>query len=132
MHAALDRPRSVSLPSLCVTRATKLVQSFVFAALSFTYLAHVLHFFSRTFWTRGLGDWIDPYFINALLEHWHRSLWRLSSPASPPMFFPIHGTLGYSHGLVLFAPFYEIARLLFHPFTAYNLTFLLVVECGIV
>ena len=48
------------------------------------------------------------------------------------MFFPIHKTLGYSHGLILFAPFYEIGRLFFHPFVAHNLTALLVMECGIV
>ena len=53
---------------------------------SLSYLAYVFHFFSPRFWTRGVGDWIDPYFVNVLLEHWHRTIWTLTDPASPPMF----------------------------------------------
>ena len=77
-----------------------------------------------------MGDWMDPYFINALLEHWHHSVWTLSDPASPPMYFPAPGTLGYSHGLVLYAPFYLAFRLVAHPFQAYNLTLFAVMLSG--
>jgi hypothetical protein len=96
------------------------------------YLCHVFQFFDRPFWTSGMGDWMDPYFINALLEHWHHSFWTGSDPLSPPMFFPTRTTLGYSHGLVLFAPFYLPIRLLAHPFQAYNFTLFAVALVGIV
>ena len=88
--------------------------------------------YERGFRTRSLGDWIDPYFINYLQEHWRHSLLTLSSPASPSMFFPAPRTLGYSHGLVLYAPFYLAARLFFHPFQADSLALLLVIETGII
>ena len=77
-----------------------------------------------------MGDWIDPYFINFLLEHWYRSVLRLTNPASPPMYFPTRGTLGYSHGLILFAPFYAAVRPFLHPFQAYNATVFLVLNTG--
>ena len=48
------------------------------------------------------------------------------------MFFPVPRTLGYSHGLVLFAPFYLAARLFFHPFQADTIGLLLVIETGII
>ena len=79
-----------------------------------------------------MGDWMDPYFINALLEHWHSSVWRLRDPTSPPMFFPSPHTLGYSHALVLYAPFYLPIRLFVHPFLAHTLTIFAVIEVGIV
>ena len=82
-------------------------------------------------WSRkGLGDWIDPYFINSLLEQWWYSLTHLQSPASPPVFFPARGTLGYSHSLVLYAPLYTLARVWLHPFTAYTATLFAIVEIG--
>ena len=99
---------------------------------SAAYLAYVFRFAEGTFWTTGAGDWIDPYFLNALLEHWYRSVASLADPASPPMYFPVGKTLGYSHGLILYAPFYGIGRLFLHPFQAYNVTLLLVIETGIV
>jgi hypothetical protein len=77
-----------------------------------------------------LGDWIDPYFINYLLEHWHHSIHNLTDPSSPPIFFPVRRTLGYSHGLILFVPFYEFARVFFDPLIAYNLTILVVLVSG--
>jgi hypothetical protein len=98
---------------------------------SASYLAYVFRFAEGTFWTTGAGDWIDPYFINALLEHWYRSATTMADPSSPPMYFPVAKTLGYSHGLVLYAPFYVLCRLFLHPFQAYNLTLLLVLEAGI-
>lgn len=97
---------------------------------SAAYLSSVFRLRDSVFWTTGLGDWIDPYFINYLLEHWHHSFWQMTDPASPPMYYPARGTLGYSHGLVLYVPFYLVLRLLFHPFQAYNLTLFLVLEVG--
>ncbi len=98
---------------------------------SASYLAYVFRLADGTFWTTGAGDWIDPYFINALLEHWYRSATTFSDPSSPPMYFPATKTLGYSHGLILFAAFYGLCRPFLHPFQAYNLTLLLVIAVGI-
>ena len=103
----------------------------VVLALSLSYLSYVFGIFRQTFWTAGLGDWIDPYFINYLLEHWFHALVTFSDPSSPPMFYPAEKTLGYSHGLILYAPFYAPLRLFFHPFQAYSLTLFIVIETGI-
>ena len=46
------------------------------------------------------------------------------------MFFPQEMTLGYSHGLVLYAPIYAPLRAFFHPFQAYNLTLFVVMVLG--
>ena len=100
--------------------------------MSCTYVGYVFRINDRIFWSAGLGDWIDPYFINALLEHWYRAVGNLSDPASPPMFFPAARTLGYSHGLILYAPFYILPRLVLHPFIASSLALALVMETGIV
>jgi hypothetical protein len=110
------------------TTATTLIVFF----LSAYYLGSIFQVGRRTFWTRGLGDWIDPYFINFLLEHWYHSLTTFTDPASPPMFFPIRGALGYSHGLVLYAPFYFLLRPFFHPFQSYGLMLFTVLEIGTV
>ena len=99
-------------------------------AVSLGYLCYVFDLSGERAWSSGLGDWMDPYFINALLEHWHRSIGRFTDPASPPMFHPVQGTLGYSHGLILYAPFYVPLRQILHPFIAYNLTVLLVMATG--
>lgn len=96
------------------------------------YLGMVFQVTSPAFWSAGLGDWIDPYFINSLLEWWYQAARRLQNPASPPVFHPEPGTLGYSHGLILFAPFYLPVRLFLHPFQAYNLSILLVIATGTV
>ena len=99
--------------------------------LSLWYLSFVFHVLDARWWNAGIGDWLDPYFINFLLEHWHVSVSGLTDPASPPMYFPVRGTLGYSHGLILYAPFYMAARTFLHPFQAYNVTLFLVLETGI-
>jgi hypothetical protein len=99
--------------------------------VSLSYLSYVFDIFHDTFWKAGLGDWIDPYFINYLLEHWYHSVTSFNDPSSPPMFFPARGTLGYSHGLVLYAPFYVTVRLFFHAFQAYSLCLFVVIETGI-
>jgi hypothetical protein len=98
--------------------------------LSIGYFAYVFRIPSGEWLRMGLGDWIDPYFINSLLEDWRYSLGHFSSPASPPVFFPVRGTLGYSHSLVLYAPLYAIARVWLHPFTAYTVTLFAVIEFG--
>ena len=77
-----------------------------------------------------MGDWMDPYFVNALLENWTQSIIHFRNPISPPMFFSQEMTLGYSHGLVLYAPIYAPLRAFFHPFQAYNLTLFVVMVLG--
>lgn len=111
--------------------AVKVVRALIVLAVSLFYLSYVFQLFDARSWSSGLGDWLDPYFINALLEHWYRSAMTFSNPLSPPMFFPAPKTLAYSHGLVLYAPFYVPMRLFFHPFHAYTLTLLVVMETGI-
>jgi hypothetical protein len=100
--------------------------------VSLSYLSYIFDILHPTFWKAGLGDWIDPYFINYLLEHWYHSLSTLSDPSSPPMFYPVQKTLGYSHGLILYAPFYVPVRLFFHPFQAYAISLFVMIETGIV
>ena len=101
-------------------------------AVSLAYLSYVFDIFHQTFWTAGLGDWIDPYFINSLLEHWYHAVSTLSDPWSPPFFFPAQKVLGYSHGLILYAPFYIVARLFLHPFQAYSVSLFIMIETGII
>ena len=48
------------------------------------------------------------------------------------MYFPAVRTLGYSHGPVLFAPFYLLVRPFLHPFQAYSAALFLVAETGVV
>lgn len=96
----------------------RLVEASIVIALSAWYFSNVFRIQDGTFLTVALGDWLDPLFINFLLEHWHHSFWTLTDPSSPPMYFPVRGTLGYSHGLILYAPFYLIARVFFDPLQA--------------
>ena len=109
----------------------KAVRASIVLAVSLSYLCYVFQLFDARSWTSGLGDWLDPYFINALLEHWYRSATNLSDPSSPAMYFPAQKTLGYSHGLVLYAPFYLPLRLFLHPFLAHTWTLFAVIETGI-
>jgi hypothetical protein len=109
---------------------SKVLRLAIVVALSLAYLSYVFRLFDPLSWRSGLGDWQDPYFINALLEHWYRSVTRLADPSSPPMYFPARGTLGYSHGLVLFAPFYVPLRLFLHPFHAHTFALFLAIEAG--
>jgi hypothetical protein len=108
----------------------KLVRASIVLTCALVYFTYVFRLTSGDFLTAGLGDWVDPYFINALLEHWHHSLLTLTDPASPPMYFPASSTLGYSHGLILYAPIYIVCRIALNPFLSYNLTMLLVVLIG--
>ncbi len=91
--------------------AWKFARALVLLIVSVSYLAYVFRFSEWLPRTRGLGDWQDPYFINALLEHWYRSAASFTDPSSPPMYFPAQKTLAYSHGLILYAPFYSALRL---------------------
>ena len=109
----------------------KVSRAAILLVVSLSYLSYVFQIFHRTFWTSGLGDWIDPYFINYLLEHWYHSISTFSDPVSPPMYYPVQKTLGYSHGLILYAPFYVAVRPFFHPFQAYSLSLFIVMETGI-
>ncbi|HEY4671526.1 MAG TPA: hypothetical protein VIG78_05635, partial [Gemmatimonadaceae bacterium] len=104
----------------------------ILLGLSLSYLSYVFDIFHAPFWNAGLGDWIDPYFINYLLEHWYHAVSTFSDPFSPPMFYPAQKTLGYSHGLLLYVPFYVPVRMFFHPFQAYSLSLFIVIETGIV
>jgi hypothetical protein len=107
-----------------------LVRASIVLVLSVSYFAHVFRLPEDTVLKFGLGDWVDPYFINYLLEHWYHSVWGFTDPSSPPMYFPARGTLGYSHGLVLYAPFYLAVRPFLHPFQAYSLTLFLILVTG--
>jgi len=113
-------------------RAARIGRASIVLVVSLSYLSYVFDILHPTFWQAGLGDWIDPYFINYLLEHWYHSLSILSDPSSPPMFYPAQKTLGYSHGLILYAPFYVPVRAFFHPFQAYSLSLFLMIETGII
>ena len=95
------------------------------------YLAFVFRLDDEQPRLSGLGDWIDPYFINGLLEHWFHVLTSFGNPASPPVFHPAPHVLGYSHGLVLFAPFYAAFRFWLHPFHAYTAAILAVILVGV-
>jgi hypothetical protein len=106
------------------------VQALVALAVTVVYFSYVFQIPRNSFWRLGIGDWGDPYFINYLLEHWYISATRLTDPASPPMYFPAQGTLGYSHGLILYAPVYIAVRSVLDPFQAHNITLLLILVAG--
>ena len=103
-----------------------------FAAASAAYLVFVFQLGTWQFWHVGMGDWLDPYFVNYLLEHWFVSASRLGDPASPPMFHPSENALGYSVSLILYAPIYIGLRLALHPFQAFSLTLFAVMWVGTV
>src|SRR5262249_32180707 len=109
----------------------KVVRASIVLAASLAYLFFVFRLFDARSWSSGLGDWMDPYFIYSLLEHWYRSRTPLSDPSSPAWYFPIRKPLGYSHGLVLSAPFSLPLRLFLHPFLAHTFTVFTVIETGI-
>ena len=112
--------------------AAQIGRALVVLGVSLGYLTYLFRPFHSAFWNTGMGDWMDPYFINYLLEHGTRALRPSSDPASPPMYFPVAHTLGYSHGLILYVPFYVAIRLFVHPFPAYGLALAAVMETGIV
>ena len=76
--------------------------------LSVAYLDHVFRLRTGIWLRAGLGGWIDPYLINAILEQWRYSVRHLANPIFPPIFFPEPGTLGYSHQEEERNPAYEL------------------------
>jgi len=108
----------------------RLSHACIVVATPVAYFCHVFQVFDGRFWTSGLSAWLDPYFLNYLLEHWYYSVRHFTDPTSPPMYFPATGTLGYSCSLILFAPFYLIARPFLHPFLAYSVALMLVMVIG--
>jgi hypothetical protein len=42
----------------------KLSRAAILLVISLSYLSYVFQIFHHTFWTSGLGDWIDPSLIN--------------------------------------------------------------------
>ena len=112
--------------------ANSLARGAILLAAATAYLAGVFQWPARSFAIAGPGDWLDPYFINGILEHWYWSITHLWDSATPVMYFPAHGTLGYSHGLIGYAPFYILARPFLHPFQAAALTLFVVIEVGTV
>jgi hypothetical protein len=113
-----------------VGHAARLARAAVVLAVSAAYFAQVFRVAQGTWLRAGLGDWMDPYLLNAILEQWNYSVWHLTDPTSPPVFFPATSTLGYSVSLILYAPFYLAVRPWLHPFAAYSLTLFLVMETG--
>lgn len=111
-------------------RTSFVTQSAIVAVLAAAYFGWVFQVWSPSFWTKGLANWLDPYFINYLLEHWFHSLTHLSDPGSPPMYYPAKDTLGYSHGLILYAPFYVLVRPFLAPFQAESVAMLVMLLLG--
>ena len=113
-----------------MNRVPAIARAALVAGVTLGYFGTVFQLWTGALWGAGLGDWVDPYFINSLLESWYYSLARFENPASPPVFHPTPGTLGYSHGLILYVPVYVPLRWVLHPFQAYNLTILVVIVTG--
>ena len=109
----------------------RIARAGIVLAVSIGYFGYVFQVRGPEFLTSGLSQWLDPYFLNVVAEHWYHTLLTFSDPSSPLMFFPKSGTIGYSCSLVLFAPFYVIVRPFLHPFTAYTVSLILVLETGV-
>lgn len=113
-----------------VQKSVRVLRGLIAVLLPATYFCYVFQAFRGGFLTAGLSTWLDPYYVHYLLEHWYYSVIDFRDPASPPMYFPARGTLGYSVGLILYAPFYLLVRPFLHPFPAHTLTLLLVMLTG--
>lgn len=131
-HRVAERAGDALAPSIQRTprSAGRFLRGTVVVIAAVAYFAFVFRLHEGVAFAFGLDDWLDPYFINFLQEHWLVSVTRLSDPVSPPMFFPVRGTLGYSHGLVLYAPFYVTARLFLDTFPANTAALFLVMVAG--
>lgn len=94
----------------------------------------LLYFFWPTFSTRmGAvpGDIGDARFIQAILEHWFEVARGAAAWRDPPMFYPVHGVLGYSDGLFLYAVPYVLLRFAGStPVAAYVVTLCVVLAAG--
>lgn len=109
---------------------TRIARAVLVAVLSTAFFAWVFRFDDPTWRSASLGGWLDPYFINGILEHWRVSLLHGTSPASPPMYYPATHTLGYSCGLILYVPWYVLLRVWCDPFVAHTLTIFTVLQVG--
>jgi hypothetical protein len=112
--------------------ASSVAKDALFIIAAAAYLGLVFQIGTSGFWNRGMGDWLDPYFVNYLLEHWFVSVTTVANPVSPPMFHPAPGALGYSVSLILYVPISIAFRFALHPFQAFNLTLFIVVFAGTV
>lgn len=69
------------------------------------------------------GDRVDPRFVTFCLEHEYRSLTGHGSFLSPPFFYPVRGTLGYSDVVLGDLPMYSLFRATgLMPFYAMKMT----------
>jgi hypothetical protein len=109
----------------------RLARALAVLTVSIGYFGYVFQVLHPPFMTAGLSDWLDPYLLNFIAEHWYHSLLTVSDPTSPPMYFPTRGTIGYSSSLALYAPFYIVIRPFLHPFIAYTVALMLVMETGV-
>ncbi len=105
--------------------------------LAFVLLAMGFLLFSRELFLTSFdaipGNVGDARFNLFVLEHWFRSLQGQNLLLSPPMFYPVQGTLGYSDAMFLFALPYSVLRFCsVGMFTAYQLTLYLAVVLGLV
>jgi len=74
------------------------------------------------FWDRVPGDRVDGRFVTFCLEHEYRSMRGQGDIASPPIFYPTRGALGFSDALIGYLPFYSVFRSLgLNPFSAMHL-----------
>ncbi|TNE52574.1 MAG: hypothetical protein EP343_00135 [Deltaproteobacteria bacterium] len=105
--------------------------------LAFVLLSFGFLLFSRELFLTSLdaipGNVGDSRFNLFVLEHWFRSLQGQNHLLSPPMFYPVQGTLGYSDAMFLFSLPYCVLRFCsVGMFTAYQLTLYLAVALGLV
>jgi hypothetical protein len=63
-------------------RLRRVLRAAAVLAASLPFLSDVFGLSTPAFWQAGLGDWIDPYFINFLLEHWYHAVTTFSDPFS--------------------------------------------------
>ena len=132
MPPSRDRGRRLDEPPGALTRGVAALGYLALFGLLGWYLAFLFHVEGLRLPSAGIGSWADPYFVNFVLEQWVHAARTLSDPASPPMYHPIRGTLGYSHSLILFAPLYIAARAGLHPFQAETFTLIVVFGAGAV
>jgi hypothetical protein len=77
-------------------------------------------------WDQMYGDRGDSRLVGFLLEHWYLVLHGTDGALSPPMFYPVQDTLGYSHALIGYLPLYLPLRWLgADPWTAQQVVFAL-------
>jgi hypothetical protein len=93
------------------------------AALIGTFVFH--RYTLLTGFDRVQADTGDSRFIAFLLEHWNNVLHGAADWRSPPIFWPVKGTLAYSDGLVAMALLHAAFRTFLSVFVAINLQLVL-------